>query len=110
MTIFNQRDLKRLNKNSPVAKIEDGYTHVLMIPVPKDGYPSITVRDRTVNLCRKLYSVAGRINSVKNAIGDIMFQYDLSPGANHELSNECGRLRHLCERTYGIANKMKEIK
>jgi len=106
MTIFSPRDLKHLNKNSPPAKIESGYTHVLMIAVPKEGYkcPEISNRDKeTAHILRKM---AIRASDITKNISDIMFQSDVAQHTCGYLGNECGRIRNLSNDLYKISTEI----
>jgi len=103
MTIFNSRDLKRLNKNSLPIKIEPGYTHVHMIVVPREGYkcPEISSRDKEV--ANKLRCMAIRTSDIVKNISDTMFGSDIDQSTCGYLGNECGRIRNLSNDLYKVA-------
>lgn len=104
MAIFNARDIKCINKNSPPIKVEDGYTHIHMIAVPKEGYKCPEVNKRDEEVAFRLRSMGIKASYITKNISDIMFQHDI----NHQevcmmISNECGRIRNLSNALYKIA-------
>ena len=108
MTVFNSRDIKRFNKNSPLIKIESGYTHVHMITVPKHGYtvPSISSRDK--DIANKLRSMAIKASDITKNLSDTMFQHDIPQEACGYFGNECGRIRNLSNSLYKVAAEIGE--
>lgn len=103
MTIFNSRDLKRINKNSPLIKIEPGYTHVHMIVVPREGYkcPEISSRDRDVAF--RLRKMGIRASAITKNISDLVFESDIDQHTGGYFGNECGRIRSLSNDLYKLA-------
>lgn len=108
MTIFNQRDLKSFNKNSPLIKIESGYTHVHMIVVPREGYKCPETSSRDKDLANRLRSMAIRASDIVKNISDTMFQADIDQSACGYFGNECGRIRNLSNDLYKTAAEIGE--
>ena len=103
MTIFSSRDLKRFNKNSPLIKIEPGYTHVRMIAVPRQGYKCPEVNKKDKDMADRLRCMAIRASDITKNISDMMFGSDMSQESCGYLGNECGRIRNLSNDLYRAA-------
>lgn len=95
MPIFNSRDLKRINKYSPLIKIESGYTHVHTIAVPKGGYKCPEVNKKDKDMAERLRVMAYKASGITKGISDILFDHHLDQDACYRISNECGRIRNL---------------
>lgn len=101
--IFSSRDLKRFNKNSPLIKIEPGYTHVRMIAVPKGGYKCPETSSKDEDLANSLRCMAARASDIVKNISDTMFQADIDQSTCGYFGNECGRIRNLSNDLYKTA-------
>lgn len=106
--IFSSRYIKRLNKNSPLVKIEQGYTHVHMIAVPREGYRCPEVSKRDKDITERLNIMGYRAKGVVKGISDAMFEHHLDQDTAYKISNECGRIRSLSNDLYKMAAEIGE--